>query len=709
MNKTIKRPIVTLLITSLFVFSMTGVYGGVQAQDSYPPAIEPHLSTDGLTLYNAFAPQIVGVDPNPAMQGIKIPLAPELEKALADPAAASATFSITFVAAGGTDFWGQVCTTFPENAKTAFNAAAAIWASTVQSSVPISLQACWANLSDPGIPGYSSWLIARRDFSGAPQANTWYEGSLANALHGSDLDPTSFDLGITDDSNFAWYYGTDSNPPVGQYDLVTAVAKQIASGLNFSGSAGYSGGTGQFGLSGSPFIYDKFMEDNGGMKLTSYTNPSTALGTLLTSGSLWFNGSNANAANGSSRVKIYAPGTWADGSSYSHLDYDTFAGTADSLMVYTIASGSANHNPGPVTKGLLKDLGWILAIIPPTAPTGVSATDGTYTDRVSISWSASSGATYYEVYRNTSNSSSGAALLGSPSASPYNDTSATAGTTYWYFVKACNTAGCSGYSSSDSGYRSPGAQTVYVMDVFTTDQDGTAIKTDFRAGETMLFWIEVINEYQTAQEAYFEWIVLDPGGHDVPALEWTGNLTTDPGDLYWTLKATVPAGSSTGAYTYIGRITFPAANGNTTYDTSSFNVIPQGRTTYLPLAIRAPSVPTYFEGPWEAEPNNSYLEANGPLRSNKDYYGYLNDYKDYFSIKPVNGGQIVIDLTNVSVQEVQLQLFYQIADVDHRKILVTAAPYHIEYTGEPGTYYIYIYTEKNFNSSVPYTLRVTYP
>lgn len=89
----------------------------------------------------------------------------------------------------------------------------------------------------------------------------------------------------------------------------------------------------------------------------------------------------------------------------------------------------------------------------PPVPTGVSATKGTYPDKVQISWNTSAGATDYQVYRNTSNSSSGAALLGSPSASPYDDTSAAAGTTYWYFVKACNSAMCSDFSSPDSGFR----------------------------------------------------------------------------------------------------------------------------------------------------------------------------------------------------------------------------------------------------------------
>jgi len=366
MNKTFNKFIVALLIASLFVFPMAGVNGGVQAQDFYPPTLEPSLSADGLTLQNGVPTMVVMVDPNPAMQGIKIP-APEVDKALSNPAAANATFSITYVAAGGTDPWGKVCQDFPAAAKTAFDAAAAIWASTLQSSVPITISACWSNLGSSSILGYSGGADSYRDFTGAPKPNTWYESSLANALHGSDLDATKFDDYITYNSNFTWYYGTDGLPPAGTYDLVTVAAHEIAHGLNFSGTANNSGGTGSYGYGGYPNIYDTFMEDSGGTKLTSYVNPSAALGTLLTSGSLWFNGSNANAANGG-RVKIYAPGTWSSGSSYSHLD-EIFNGTINDMMTYSVASGSANHNPGPVTTGLLKDLGWVLAGTTPAVST----------------------------------------------------------------------------------------------------------------------------------------------------------------------------------------------------------------------------------------------------------------------------------------------------------------------------------------------------
>ena len=89
-----------------------------------------------------------------------------------------------------------------------------------------------------------------------------------------------------------------------------------------------------------------------------------------------------------------------------------------------------------------------------SAPTGLSASDGMYIDKVETSWSPSTGATYYDIYRNTTNSTDGASQLpGAPTNSPYDDTTATPGSLYYYFVKGCNTIGCSGYSASNSGYR----------------------------------------------------------------------------------------------------------------------------------------------------------------------------------------------------------------------------------------------------------------
>ena len=398
-HRSLQRGILsTLMLIVLLASFMTGSLPAAHAQGVLPPTQPPaSLSADGLTLYNGVIPLVVVADPNPEMQGLKFPAEPELAAAMSDPNAAAAAFSITYKAAGTTDPWGATCQAFPAAAQTAFNAAAAIWASTLQSSVPITISACWSNLGSPVILGYSGGQPLHRDFSGAPKANTWYQGSLANALHGSDLAPSDFDDYITYNSGFTWYYGTDGLTPSGQYDLVTVAAHEMGHGLNFSGSASYSGGTGSFGLSGYPVVYDTFIEDAAGTKLTAYANPSTALGSLLTSGSLWFNGTNANAANAGSRVKVYAPSSWSGGSSYAHLDYATFAGTANSMMVYAVSDGASQHNPGPVTKGLLQDMGWGLgSVVPPTVPTPQLPT-GTISDTTpTFTWAKVTGATQYQ-------------------------------------------------------------------------------------------------------------------------------------------------------------------------------------------------------------------------------------------------------------------------------------------------------------------------
>ena len=97
-----------------------------------------------------------------------------------------------------------------------------------------------------------------------------------------------------------------------------------------------------------------------------------------------------------------------------------------------------------------------------SAPTGVSASNGTYTDKVRVTWNLVSGAAAYEVWRNTSNSSGSASKLSDSNTSPFDDSSVTAGTTYYYWVKAKNTCGTSDFSSSDSGYASTTPKTMSI-------------------------------------------------------------------------------------------------------------------------------------------------------------------------------------------------------------------------------------------------------
>ena len=92
---------------------------------------------------------------------------------------------------------------------------------------------------------------------------------------------------------------------------------------------------------------------------------------------------------------------------------------------------------------------------PPTAPpTGVTASEGSLTDKVRITWETSSDAAFFQVFRSTTDSLPDASILiGDHPASPFDDTSAVPGITYHYWIKACNIGGCSGFSSSVSGRR----------------------------------------------------------------------------------------------------------------------------------------------------------------------------------------------------------------------------------------------------------------
>jgi len=274
--------------------------------------------------------------------------------------AKSSTITIHFLHAGETGFWDDIAIDWPTGASNALLYAIKVWEYYVDSSVPITIEATMCANLGAGILGHSGATVAHSGFSGALVANTYYDAALANALHGSDLSPANNDMAMAFSAAFSWYYETNGSPSGSQVDFVSVVLHEICHGLGFNGSMDVSGGVGSWGFGGRPWIYDRFTETNPGTNLINtafYPNPSTALGDALQSGNVYFNGTDANAANGGYRVKLYAPGTWNGGSSYAHLD-TIFDGTTNALMTWAIAYGEVVHDPGPVTIGLLQDLGW---------------------------------------------------------------------------------------------------------------------------------------------------------------------------------------------------------------------------------------------------------------------------------------------------------------------------------------------------------------
>ena len=90
---------------------------------------------------------------------------------------------------------------------------------------------------------------------------------------------------------------------------------------------------------------------------------------------------------------------------------------------------------------------------PPAVPTGVTASVN-FSDRIRVSWAASTGATGYAIWRNTNNTSGSATNIAQGIVSPtYDDLSVPQGITHYYWVKATNASGASGFSASASGLR----------------------------------------------------------------------------------------------------------------------------------------------------------------------------------------------------------------------------------------------------------------
>lgn len=246
---------------------------------------------------------------------------------------------------------------FTTDAQNAFQYAVDIWASLLTSDVPILIDANWEDIAGNTL-GFAGPVTFFQNFNNAPQSNTYYPVALANKIAGFDLLNGQADVTATFDSGTNWYFGTDGEPGFGQYDFVSVVLHELGHGLGVTGSPTVDGGLGFYQL-GNPIVYDTFVENGGGTSILAFNDGTSSLATQLTSGNLFFDGPDANTNNGGSAPEIYAPSTWQGGSSYSHLDEDSFdTGNVNSLMTPFIGQGEAIHTPGPVILGLMADIGW---------------------------------------------------------------------------------------------------------------------------------------------------------------------------------------------------------------------------------------------------------------------------------------------------------------------------------------------------------------
>ncbi len=265
---------------------------------------------------------------------------------------------------------------FPSAARAAYERAVNIWETHIESDVEIRIEA--GAIEDPpadalgGTIPTQFWILEDAD---GPQ---FIAGdALADAMTGQDAAPDSTDM--MTDFNFErndWHYG-EGPAPSGTVDFTSVALHEIAHGLHYLSLCNKtpSGGQCRFDV-GEAEVADLFsvrlreqLPDGELLSLTeedTYSS-SVGLGQALTSDRLVFAGSRsedgARRSTGPVPPKIYAPPTFREGSSLSHLDESIypFEGT-NALMTPYIAPAETNRLPGPVVCGQLGDIGWSLGV-----------------------------------------------------------------------------------------------------------------------------------------------------------------------------------------------------------------------------------------------------------------------------------------------------------------------------------------------------------
>ncbi len=253
---------------------------------------------------------------------------------------------------------------FPANAKAAFEYAVSIWEQIIESDIPIYIEARWRTL-DNNILGSSGPSDYYADFEYAPRKNRFYPVSVVEKITKTEISGSaSPDIVATFNKEIKWYFGTDGKTPELLYDFVTVVLHEIGHGLGFTGFFFTTGTVGGYGNenAGDASAFD-IMVMNDKNELLTDTNifkmPSSGLFNAFISNQLFWGSQAAIFSNTGNKPRLYAPSTWNNGSSIYHLNESTYpSNTENSLMTHAIGKGEAIHDPGPITKGILADIGW---------------------------------------------------------------------------------------------------------------------------------------------------------------------------------------------------------------------------------------------------------------------------------------------------------------------------------------------------------------
>ena len=183
---------------------------------------------------------------------------------------------------------------------------------------------------------------------------------LYNLKTGTDLAGASVSITISMNTNAGinWGYGTGA-PGASNYSWQTVVLHEVVHSMGFyDGIANNTGALANAGYT----IFDSFtVRNTGNVAFTSYTTDAQRLA-AVTSNDLYWDGAFGKAANGGSRVQLYAPATFEDGSTYSHVD-PSQTGIGGALFP-ALPANTFFAGPTAVELGIMKDIGWSVTAIP---------------------------------------------------------------------------------------------------------------------------------------------------------------------------------------------------------------------------------------------------------------------------------------------------------------------------------------------------------
>ncbi len=170
------------------------------------------------------------------------------------------------------------------------------------------------------------------------------------------------DIQVTVDFGYTWN-NDFSAPGGGEYDLASVLLHEFTHGLGFTALSDSSGNSTISG--GSPGVFtpltNGLLRGTGSVDLWNASFAFVGAAADLISNDVFFTGTNATAANGAVNPKIYAPGTFASGSSLSHWDTPTFP---TAVMRHSTAAGVTTRQYSAVDIGGLQDIGYASAADP---------------------------------------------------------------------------------------------------------------------------------------------------------------------------------------------------------------------------------------------------------------------------------------------------------------------------------------------------------